>query len=77
MRAIANQATIVAAVAPASPSPSAAAPTRTPRPIEKGRFLIGGSIYDGWTAVPDRFKVEDPKRPDPNKATLGIFRFVW
>jgi polar amino acid transport system substrate-binding protein len=52
-------------------------PSRTPRPIEKGRFLIGGSIYDGWTAVPDRFKVEDPKRPDPNKATLGIFRFVW
>lgn len=52
-------------------------PSRTPRPIEKGRFLIGGSIYDGWTAVPDRFKVEDPKRPDPNKATLGVFRFVW
>ena len=52
-------------------------PSITPKPIEKGRFLIGGSIYDGWTAVPDRFKVEDPKRPDPNKATLGIFRFVW
>jgi polar amino acid transport system substrate-binding protein len=52
-------------------------PSRMPKPIEKGRFLIGGSIYDGWTAVPDKFKVEDPKRPDPNKATLGIFRFVW
>jgi polar amino acid transport system substrate-binding protein len=49
----------------------------TPRPIVKGRFLIGGSIYDGWTAVPDRFKVEDPRRPDPSKAMLGIFRFTW
>ena len=54
-------------------------PTTTPQPqpIVKGRFLIGGSIYDGWTTVPDRYKVEDPKRPDPNKATLGVFRFVW
>src|SRR5687767_9136074 len=52
-------------------------PATMPKPIVKGRFLIGGSIYDGWTTVPDRFKVEDPKRPDPNKATLGVFRFVW
>ena len=37
----------------------------------------GGSVYDGWTRVPDRYKVEDPNRPDPNKATAGIFRFVW
>lgn len=48
------------------------------RPLNPdGRFLIGGSVYDGWTAVPDRFKVSDPDRPDPNKAMLGIFRFVW
>jgi polar amino acid transport system substrate-binding protein len=50
--------------------------TRQPRNSQQ-RFMIGGSIYDGWTQVPDRFKVEDPKRPDPNKATLGIFRFAW
>ena len=41
------------------------------------RYMIGGSVYDGWTTVPDRFKVDDPKRPDPNKATAGIFRFAW
>lgn len=49
-----------------------------PRPFAADqRILIGGSVYDGWTRVPDRYKVEDPKRPDPNKATAGIFRFVW
>jgi polar amino acid transport system substrate-binding protein len=48
-----------------------------PEPKVEGRFLLGGSIYDGWTNVPDRFKVEDPKRPDPNKSTAAIFRFVW
>ena len=41
------------------------------------RFLLGGSIYDGWTTVPDKFKVEDPKRPDPNRSTAVIFRFAW
>jgi polar amino acid transport system substrate-binding protein len=49
-----------------------------PQPFSPNqRILIGGSVYDGWTRVPDRYKVEDPKRPDPNKATAGIFRFVW
>jgi polar amino acid transport system substrate-binding protein len=49
-----------------------------PQPFSPNqRILIGGSVYDGWTRVPDRYKVEDPNRPDPNKATAGIFRFVW
>lgn len=48
-----------------------------PEPRVEGRFLLGGSIYDGWTTVPDRFKVEDPRRPDPNRSTAAIFRFVW
>ena len=52
-------------------------PSLTPKPKTEGRFLIGGSIYDGWTTVPDRFKVDDPKRPDPNKSTAFIFRFAW
>jgi polar amino acid transport system substrate-binding protein len=52
-------------------------PSATPTPKSQQRFLIGGSVYDGWTTVPDRFKVDDPKRPDPNRSTLGIFRFAW
>jgi polar amino acid transport system substrate-binding protein len=52
-------------------------PTPTPTPKNQGRFLLGGSIYDGWTTVPDKFKVDDPKQPDPNKSTAFIFRFAW
>jgi hypothetical protein len=52
-------------------------PSPTPTPKSQGRFLLGGSIYDGWTTVPDKFKVDDPKRPDPNKSTAFIFRFAW
>ena len=52
-------------------------PSNLPTPKAQGRFLLGGSIYDGWTTVPDKFKVEDPKRPDPNRSTAGIFRFAW
>jgi polar amino acid transport system substrate-binding protein len=52
-------------------------PSPTPTPKTQGRFLLGGSIYDGWTTVPDKFKVDDPKRPDPNKSTAFIFRFAW
>lgn len=49
----------------------------TPTPRTQQRYLIGGSIYDGWTKVPDKYKVEDPKWPDPNKSTAFIFRFAW
>ena len=49
----------------------------TTTPKTQQRFLFGGNVYDGWTTVPDRYKVEDPKRPDPNRSTAVIFRFAW
>jgi polar amino acid transport system substrate-binding protein len=52
-------------------------PSVTSTPKTRQRFLLGGSIYDGWTTVPDRFKVVDPSQPDSDRSTLGIFRFVW
>ena len=53
-------------------------PSPTPMPkTRRGAFFLGGSIYDGWTTVPDKFKVNDPKRPDPNRSTAFIFRFAW
>ena len=52
-------------------------PPVTPTPKTQQRYLLGGSIYDGWTTVPDQFKVEDPKRPDPNRSTAFIFRIAW
>ena len=41
------------------------------------RFYVGGNIYSDWAAVPNRYKVEDPKRPDPARSTASIFRFSW
>jgi polar amino acid transport system substrate-binding protein len=49
----------------------------TPTLKSEQRFMVGGSVYDGWTKVPDKYKVEDPKWPDPNKSTAFIFRFAW
>ena len=46
-------------------------------PKTQQRYLFGGSVYDGWTTVPDKFKVDDPQRPDPNRSTAVIFRFAW
>jgi polar amino acid transport system substrate-binding protein len=43
----------------------------------KPRFYVGGSVYESWTAVPQKFKVEDPKKPGPIPPNAGIFRFVW
>jgi polar amino acid transport system substrate-binding protein len=43
----------------------------------KPGFYLGGSIYSDWASVPNRYKVEDPKRPDPSRSTASIFRFSW
>lgn len=50
---------------------------RSSRSNEQQHFFIGGSIYNGWTQVPDMYKVPDPPRPDPNKSAVNIFRFTW
>ena len=52
-------------------------PSALPTPQTRQRFLVGGSVYDGWTTVPDRFKVDDRSRPDANRSTAFIFRFAW
>src|SRR4029453_13207578 len=46
-------------------------------PKTQHRYLFGGSVYDGWTTVPDKFKVDDPQRPDPTPTPAVIFRFAW
>jgi polar amino acid transport system substrate-binding protein len=40
-------------------------------------FFVGGSVYDGWTAVPDKFKVGDPTWPDSSRSSAMLFRFTW
>ncbi len=41
------------------------------------RFYYGGTIYTDWASVPNQYKVEDPRYPDPRRSTASIFRFVW
>jgi polar amino acid transport system substrate-binding protein len=51
---------------------------QTTKPLDKpSRFYVGGSIYPDWASVPNRYKLEDPKRPDPAGSTASIFRFAW
>ena len=40
-------------------------------------FYVGGNIYSDWAKVPDSYKVEDPRWPDPSRSTASIFRFTW
>jgi len=53
-------------------------PDSTPKPTEnKSRFYVGGNIYTDWASVPNRYKVEDPRYPDPSRSTASIFTFRW
>lgn len=56
-------------------APNTASPM-TPTESRK-RFYVGGNIYADWASVPNRYKVDDPQRPDPSRSTASIFRFTW
>lgn len=51
-------------------------PAPQPRSSEQ-RFYIGGTTYNGWAAVPDRYKVDDPLHKDPSQSVVPIFKFTW
>ena len=41
------------------------------------RFYFGGDVYEGWSAVPERYKAPDFSRPEPRRHTARIFTFTW
>lgn len=41
------------------------------------RFYFGGDVYDGWSAVPERYKAPDFSRPAPRRRAVRIFTFTW
>ncbi len=49
----------------------------TAEPDATRRFYFGGSIYEGWSTVPERYKAPDPSRPDPARRTVRLFTFTW
>ena len=49
----------------------------TAEPGTTRRFYFGGNIYEGWPNVPERYKVSDPRGPDPGRRAIRIFTFRW
>jgi polar amino acid transport system substrate-binding protein len=47
-----------------------------PPPRQK-RYLFGGTVYNDWAAVPEKYKNYDPQRPEPGIATAPIYKFSW
>jgi polar amino acid transport system substrate-binding protein len=41
------------------------------------RYFFGGAIYNGWSSVPDHYKVDDLGRTDAQHPTARIFTFSW
>jgi polar amino acid transport system substrate-binding protein len=52
-------------------------PPKTDTVTTNKGFYIGGTIYQDWASVPNKFKIEDPKYPDYRKSTGSLFKFVW
>jgi polar amino acid transport system substrate-binding protein len=48
-----------------------------PQTPEQERYFFGGAVYNGWSSVPDRYKVDDLNRPDHTHPTARIFTFSW
>ena len=52
----------------------------TRRPTAKRRAtrrFYFGSIYEGWSAVPERYKAPAPAESDPGRHAVRIFTFTW
>ena len=52
-------------------------PATKPPSGTQPRFYVGGNLYTDWASVPNSYKVEDPKRPDPSRSSGSIFTFRW
>jgi ABC-type amino acid transport substrate-binding protein len=50
-----------------------------PKPWEPAKtgFYVGGSIYQDWASVPDRYKAISSTEPDSRRSTGTIFTFRW
>ena len=49
-------------------------------PEESGstqRYYFGGNIYEGWPAVPGRYKTPDSSGPGQRMRSVDLFTFTW
>ena len=51
--------------------------TTTPPPPDQERYFFGGAVYNGWSSVPDKYKVDHLDRADHTHPTARIMTFSW
>jgi polar amino acid transport system substrate-binding protein len=44
---------------------------------DQERYFFGGAVYNGWSSVPDHYKVDHLNRTDAQHPTARIFTFSW
>lgn len=44
---------------------------------DQERYFFGGAVYNGWSSVPDQYKVDHLNRMDAQHPTARIFTFSW
>ena len=44
---------------------------------DQERYFFGGAVYNGWSSVPDKYKVDYLDRPDHVHPTARIMTFSW
>ena len=47
------------------------------RATDQERYFFGGAVYNGWSSVPDKYKVDYLDRPDHVHPTARIMTFTW
>jgi len=47
------------------------------KPESQKRFYLGGKVYEGWSNVPDRYKVIDKNRTAWGSQVVPVFSFKW
>ena len=48
-----------------------------PKPEGPKRFYLGGQVYEGWTNVPEKYKVMDTLRTPLGTQIVPVFSFKW
>jgi polar amino acid transport system substrate-binding protein len=57
-------------------SATAAAAATAPK-LTTERYFFDGAVYNGWSSVPDKYKVDYLDRPDHTHPTARIMTFTW
>jgi polar amino acid transport system substrate-binding protein len=48
-----------------------------PKPEGPKRFYLGGQVYEGWTNVPEKYKVMDTLKTPQGTQIVPLFTFKW